>query len=155
MLTQEVITAAQEAWALLARSLMTTGELSWNLTRETQHRAGSVLTITFTIRNTTNAQRCYQIYFGLFELSGPVITTWPWSENFCVQPMDEQSFTVSQQIEYSDCVLQASLYDLETGSMGAALQTILEQPASVVEQFSPAIIMMGVLGAAVPIMLKD
>ena len=137
--------------------MMETGELAWNLTQKTAHRAGSVLSITFTITNPTTVEKQYQIWIGLFDVSGPVITTFPLPDTFTVAANSEQTFTVSVKIDYSNCVLQASLYDIETGEMGAALQTILEQPPGVIEQFSSAItgmMVVGMIGAIIPGMLR-
>jgi len=145
-------------WSLLSRAMMETGELAWNLAQRTAHRAGSVLSITFTITNPTDIEKQYQIWIGLFDLSGPVITTFPLPDTFTVAGDNSQSFTVSVKVDYSNCVLQASLYDIETGRMGAALQTILEQPPSLIEQTAPAItgvMVVGMMGAVLPMVLKD
>jgi len=145
-------------WALLSRAMMETGELAWNLTQRTAHRAGSVLSITFTITNPTSVEKQYQIWIGLFDLSGPVITTFPLPDAFTVAGDSSQSFTVSVKVDYSNCVLQASLYDVETGMMGAALQTVLEQPPSPIEQTAPAVtgmMVVGMMGAVLPMVLRD
>jgi len=128
-----VTVALRNLWTLQSYAAMANGELQWSLTQSTHHDAGAVLDITVKIKNTTDAQRQYQIYFGLFDLSGPVISTWVWPDAFLIPAMSEESFILSQQINYSDCILQASLYDPETGSMGATLQTILEQSSAPIE----------------------
>jgi hypothetical protein len=62
------------------------------------------------------------------------------------------------KIEYSNCILQASLYDIATGEMGAALQATLEPPAGAIEQLTPALTGMmavGLFSAVIPAMLKE
>ena len=145
-------------WALLSRAMMETGELAWSLTQRTAHQSGSVLSITFTITNPTTVEKQYQIWIGLFDVSGSVITTFPLPDTFTIAGESEQTFTVSVKIDYSNCILQASLYDIETGEMVAALQTILDQPPSVIEQMSPVLMgamVVGVIGAFVPKVLKE
>ena len=144
-------------WALLARAMMETGELEWNLAQSTQHRAGSALNVAFTITNPMTLEKQYQIWIGLFDLGGAVITTFALPDTFTVSGESSQSFSISVKVDYSNCILEASLYDVETGGMGAALQTVLEQPASLVEQISPALIgamTVGVVGAFLPKVLK-
>ena len=148
---------ASTVWSLLSRAMMETGELAWNLAQKTAHHAGSALSITFTITNLTTVEKQYQVWIGLFDLSGPVITTFPLPDTFTLAGEASQSFTVSVGIDYSNCVLQASLYDIETGGMGAALQTILEQPPNIVEQISPAlmgVVVVGMMGAFITKVLK-
>jgi len=145
-------------WTLQARAMMGAGELEWNLTEKTPHRAGSLLNITFKITNSTANERQYKIYIGLFDLSGPVITTFPLPDTFTIGANSEQTFAVSTKIDYSNCILQASLYDVMTGEMGAALQTILEQPPNIIEQTSPVLMWMmviGIIGTFMPTVLKD
>ncbi|MBA7689880.1 hypothetical protein ES703_98399 [subsurface metagenome] len=115
-------------WSLLSRAIMKAGELRWNLTSKTSHQAGATLAITFTIRNTTATEREYRVYIGLFDLTGPVITTWPLPDSFVVAGESERSFSVNVKVDYSNCIMQSSLYDIQTGEMGASLQTVLEQP---------------------------
>jgi len=139
---------------------MLTGELEWNLTQSTSHAAGEALNVTFKITNPTANERQYKIYIGLFDLAGPVITTWPLPDTFVVPGESEQSITIGIEIDYSNCIMQASLYDIETGEMGAALQTVLEQPPSPIEQISPAITAvvgiaaLGMIVSIIPGMLK-
>lgn len=126
-------------WTLQSYAMMETGEMGWSLTPVTAHGAGSILNITFEITNPTVAERQYKVYIGLFDLSGPVITTFPLTDTFAVAAGSTQLFTVSIRIDYSNCILQGSLYDIETGRMGASLQTILELPPGVGEQIAPIV----------------
>ena len=148
-------------WTLQSRAMMETGELGWSLPHVTAHHAGSLLNITFEITNPTAAERQYQVYIGLFDLSGPVITTFPLPDTFAVAGGSTQLFTVSIRIDYSNCILQGSLYDIETGRMGATLQTILEQPPSPIEQVSPVITgvtglaLVGMVAGIIPGLLVD
>jgi hypothetical protein len=125
---------------------METGRLEWDLGARTSHSAGSYLSVAFKITNPTAGERSYRLWVGLFDLSGPVITTFPLPDVYIVPANAERTITVSFKIDYSNCMLQASIYDIETGEMGAALQTILEQPPSPIEQVSPAITAVAGLG---------
>ncbi len=139
---------------------MLAGKLGWNLAQRLSHRAGDILQFTATITNTTDTLRQYRVWIGLFTLEGTVITTFPLPDYFNLLPQEEAAFLVSAKIDYSDCIMQASLYDIETGEMGAALQTILEQPPSTIEQVSPifgivgAVLALGIVASFVPKMLK-
>jgi len=137
---------------------MMVGRLGWNLAQRVSHRAGGILQFTVTIENTTGEEREFQVWIGLFTLEGSVITTFPLPDTFTVAAGGTISFNLSVKIDYSNCILQASLYDIETGEMGAALQTILEQPPSPIEQLSPALTGMmavGMIGTIIPGMLRD
>jgi urea transporter len=137
---------------------MMTGKLGWNLVQRVSHRAGEILQFTVSIENTTGEEREFQVWIGLFTLEGPVITTFPLPDTFTVAAGATTSFNLSVKIDYSNCILQASLYGVETGEMGAALQTTLEQPPSVVDQVSPAIVgamVVGMIGAIIPKALAD
>jgi hypothetical protein len=139
---------------------METGSLEWNLGVRTPHSAGSHLSVAFKITNPTAGDRSYRLWIGLFDLSGPVIITFPLPDVYIVPANGERTVAGSIKIDYSNCILQASLYDVETGEMGAALQTVLEQPPSPIEQVSPAITaavglgLVGMLGVAVSRALK-
>ena len=132
-ITQKEWEMAQSLWTLQSHATMATGELSWNLPQRTPHEAGAVMEIAFTIKNKTAAARPYLIYFGLFDLSGPVLMTWVWPAELVVEAGGEETFILTPRIDYSDCILQASLYDPQTGSMGATLQTMLEQTETPIE----------------------
>ena len=137
---------------------MIAGKLGWNLAQRVSHRAGEILQFTVSIENTTGEEREFQVWIGLFTLEGSVITTFPLPDTFTVAAGATTSFNLSVKIDYSNCILQASLYDIETGEMGAALQTTLEQPPSVVDQVSPAIVgamVVGMIGAIIPKALAD
>jgi len=137
---------------------MMVGKLGWNLTQRVSHRAGGILQFTVTIENTTGEEREFQVWLGLFTLEGSVITTFPLPDTFSVSAGAMTSFNLSMKIDYSNCILQASLYDVQTGEMGAALQTILEQPPSIIDQVSPPLMGMavvGMMGAFIPKILKD
>ena len=137
---------------------MMTGRLGWNLAQRVSHRAGEILQLTVTVENTTGEERESQVWIGLFTLEGSVITTFPLPETFTVAAGATTSFNLSVKIDYSNCILQASLYDIETGEMGAALQTILEQPPSIIDQISSPLVgiaVVGMMGALIPKILKD
>jgi hypothetical protein len=137
---------------------MMVGRLGWNLAQRVSHRAGGTLQFTVTIENTTGEEREFRVWIGLFTLEGSVITTFPLPETFAVVAGATTSFNLSVKIDYSNCVLQASLYDVQTGEMGAALQTILEQPPSLIDQVSPPLMGMtvvGMIGAFIPKILED
>jgi len=137
---------------------MMTGRLGWNLAQRVSHRAGEILQLTVTVENTTGEERESQVWIGLFTLEGSVITTFPLPETFTVAVGATTSFNLSVKIDYSNCILQASLYDIETGEMGAALQTILEQPPSIIDQISSPLVgiaVVGMMGALIPKILKD
>jgi hypothetical protein len=137
---------------------MMAGKLGWNLVQRVSHRAGEILQFTVSIENTTEEEREFQVWIGLFSLEGSVITTFPLPDTFTVAAGAATSFNLSVKIDYSNCVLQASLYDVQTGEMGAALQTILEQPPSLIDQVSPPLMGMavvGMMGAFIPKILKD
>ena len=137
---------------------MMTGRLGWNLAQRVSHRAGEILQFTVTVENTTEVERESQVWIGLFTLEGSVITTFPLPETFTVVVGATTSFNLSVKIDYSNCILQASLYDIETGEMGAALQTILEQPPSIIDQISSPLVgiaVVGMMGALIPKILKD
>ena len=137
---------------------MMTGRLGWNLAQRVSHRAGEILQLTVTVENTTGEERESQVWIGLFTLEGSVITTFPLPETFTVAAGATTSFNLSVKIDYSNCILQASLYDIETGEMGAALQTILEQPPSIIDQISSPLVgiaVVGMMGAFIPKILKD
>ena len=137
---------------------MMTGRLGWNLAQRVSHRAGEILQFTVTVENTTEVERESQVWIGLFTLEGSVITTFPLPETFTVAAGATTSFNLSVKIDYSNCILQASLYDIETGEMGAALQTILEQPPSIIDQISSPLVgiaVVGMMGAFIPKILKD
>jgi hypothetical protein len=137
---------------------MMAGKLGWNLAQRVEHRAGEILQFIVSVENTTGEERGFQVWIGLFTLEGSVITTFPLSDTFTVAAGVTTSFNLSVKIDYSNCILQASLYDIETGEMGAALQTTLEQPPSVIDQVSPAItgmMVVGMIGAVIPQILVD
>ena len=137
---------------------MMVGILGWNLAQRVSHSAGEILQFTVSIENTTGEERQFQVWIGLFSLEGSVITTFSLPDTFTVVAGATTSFNLSVKIDYSNCVLQASLYDVATGEMGAALQTTLEQPPSLVDQVSPAIVgamAVGMLGAIIPKALAE
>lgn len=140
---------------------MQVGKLGWNLTGETSHQAGSILQFIISITNYTSVERQFKVWIGLFDqATGAVIETGALPEVFSVAGESEQSFSVSIRIDYSNCIMKANLYDIETGEMSIGLQTILEQPPSLVEQFSPmlgmvgAVLVLGIVGSFIPRMLK-
>lgn len=141
-------------------ALMLTGKLGWNLAQRVSHGAGGILEFTVTITNITEVEREYKVWIGLFTLEGSVITTFPLEQTFTVGAGATVSFKLTAKVDYSDCILQASLYDIATGEMGAALQTILEQPPSPIEQVTPAITSitgiaaMGMIISIIPGMLE-
>ena len=141
-------------------ALMLSGQLGWNLAQRVSHRAEGILQFTVTITNITEVEREYKVWIGLFTLEGSVITTFPLEQIFAVGAGATVSFNLTTKVDYSDCILQASLYDIATGEMGAALQTILEQPPSPIEQVSPmlglvgAVLTLGLVVSFVPKMLK-
>ena len=137
---------------------MMAGKLGWNLVQRVSHRAGEILQFTVSIENTTGEEREFRVWIGLFSLEGSVITTFPLPDTFAVAAGAATSFNLLVKIDYSNCVLQASLYDVQTGEMGAALQTILEQPPSLIDQVSSPLMGMavvGMMGAFIPKILKD
>jgi len=137
---------------------MMTGRLGWDLAQRVSLRAGEVLQLTVTVENTTEVERAFQVWIGLFSLEGSVITTFPLPDTFTVATGATTSFNLSVKIDYSNCILQASLYDIETGEMGAALQTILEEPPSIIDQISSPLVgiaVVGMTGAFIPKILKD
>jgi urea transporter len=137
---------------------MIAGRLGWNLEQRVSHRAGEILQFTVSIENTTGEEREFQVWIGLFTLEGSVITTFPLPDTFTVAAGATTSFNLAVKIDYSNCILQASLYDIETGEMGAALQTTLEQPPSLIDQVSSPLVgvaVVGMMGAFIPKILKD
>jgi hypothetical protein len=128
----------------MIRILMATGSLEWDLPEQVTHRAGSVLTVTFRITNPTAVPRSYQIFMALFDpASGSVIvgTTGPISVNgvdtFEVGAESELTVVAPLKIDYSNALLQAALYDVQSGEMAVGLQTTLVEPPGVGEQIAP------------------
>jgi hypothetical protein len=126
------------------RILMATGSLEWNLPEQVTHRAGSLLTVTFRITNPTPTSRSYQIFMALFDpSSGSVIagTTGPISVNgvdtFEVEAEGELTVVAPLKIDYSNALLQAALYDVQSGEMAVGLQATLVAPPSAGEQIAP------------------
>ena len=128
----------------MVRILMLTGSLEWSLPERVSHRAGSTLTVTFGIINPTPALRSYQIFLALFDpASGSVIAggTGPISvagtDTFEVAAESELTVVAPLRIDYSNVLLQAALYDVQSGEMAVGLQSILEEPLGVGEQIAP------------------
>ena len=128
----------------MIRILMLAGSLEWSLPQRVAHRVGSVLTITFRITNPTAAPRSYQIFMALFDpATGAVIagTTGPISidgvDAFEVAAEGELTLVAPLKIDYSNALLQAALYDVQSGEMAVGLQAYLEPPPGVGEQITP------------------
>ncbi len=128
----------------MVRILMLTGSLEWSLPERVSHRAGSVLTITFRITNPTPSARSYQIFLALFDpATGSVIagSTGPISvdgtDTFEVAAESELTVVAPLRIDYSNALLQAALYDVQSAEMAVGLQTFLEEPPGVGEQILP------------------
>jgi len=137
---------------------MIAGKLGWSLEPKVSHRAGGILQLTVTIENTSGETREFQVWIGLFTLDGSVIATFPLPDTFNGAAGATTSFNLTVKIDYSNCILQASLYDIATGEMGAALQATLEPPAGAIEQLTPALsgmMAVGLFGAVIPAMLKE
>lgn len=146
---------------LMVYATMLAGKLGWNLTQTTSHSPGAVLQFFFSITNNTTTERQFKVWIALFDqTTGAVIEAGPLPETFIVAGESEQSFPVSSKVNYSNCIMQASLYDITTGEMGAALQTILEQPPGTIEQISPifgmvaAVLVLSLVVSFIPKMLK-
>ncbi len=127
----------------MIRILMQTGALEWSLPQRVSHRAGAVLRVIFRITTPTAAPRPYQIYLALFDpATGAVIagTTGPISIDgvnaFEVEGEGEMTLTAHLRIDYSNSLLQAALYDVQSGEMAVGLQSYLEQPPGLPEQIS-------------------
>ena len=131
----------------MVKILMLTGSLEWSLPERVTHQAGAVLTITFRIANPTTAPRSYQIFMALFDPgTGNVIagTTGPISideeDTFEVAGESELTLVALLKIDYSNVLVQAALYDIESGEMAVGLQSTLEQPPAppgIGEQLAP------------------
>jgi len=128
----------------MVRILMLTGSLEWSLPERVSHRAGSVLTVIFKIANPTPSARSYQIFLALFDpASGSVIagTTGPMSidsvNTFEVAAESELTVVAPLRIDYSNALLQAALYDVQSAEMAVGLETVLEEPPGVGEQIAP------------------
>lgn len=100
--------------------------------------------MTFRISNPTAAPRSYQIFMALFDsASGAVIagTTGPISINevdtFEVEAEGELTVVAPLKIDYSNALLQAALYDVQSGEMAVGLPALLEQPLGAGEQIAP------------------
>ena len=130
----------------MIRILMLTGSLEWSLPQRVAHRAGAVLQVTFRITNPTAAPRSYKIYLAMFDpATGAVIagTTGPISidemDTFEVAAGGELTVVAPLKIDYSNALLQAALYDVQSGEMAVGLQSLLEPPPGVGEQIAPII----------------
>ncbi len=128
----------------MIRILMLTGTLEWDLPQRVAHRAGAVLQVTFGITNPTGVSRSYRIYLAMFDpATGAVIagTTGPISidemDTFEVEAEGEMTLVAPLQIDYSNALLQAALYDVQSGEMAVGLQAYLEPPPGVGEQIAP------------------
>lgn len=128
----------------MIKILMLTGSLEWSLPERVAHRAGGVLTITFRVTNPTAAPRSYQIFMALFDpATGNVIagTTGPISvdglDTFEVAAEGELTVVAPLKTDYSNALLQAALYDVQSGEMAVGLQAYLEQPPGAGEQIAP------------------
>jgi hypothetical protein len=126
--------------------LMLTGSLEWSLPERVTHRAGSVLQVTFRITNPTAAPRSYRVFMAVFDpATGSVIagTTGPISiegvDTFEVAGEGELTVVAPLKIDYSNALLQAALYDVQSGEMAVGLQALLEQPPGIGEQILPII----------------
>ena len=120
--------------------LMATGSLEWDLAEQVNHRAGGVLTISFTITNPTAEARTYQIYMALFDpATGSVIagTTGPRTVGeanvFEVAGNSQLALEALLKIDYSNVNAQAALYDVMSGEMAVGLQSFLKQPEEIEE----------------------
>lgn len=123
---------------------MLTGSLEWSLPPQVVHKAGGLLPVTFRLANPANAPRSYQIFLALFDpatgsvmadASGPLAINGV--NTFEVEANSELTLAASLQIDYSDAVLQAALYDTESGEMAVGLQTRLESPAGIGDPVAP------------------
>lgn len=130
--------------------MMLTGSLEWDIGEQVSHRAGDILSINFTITNPTADARSYQIFMALFDpATGSVITgtTGPITIGntnvFEVAGGSELSLEAAFKIDYSNAVIQAALYDIQTGEMAVGLQSVLVEPP---ENGLPAADDMGMTG---------
>ena len=128
----------------MIRILMLTGSLEWSLPQRVTHRAGAVFQVTFRITNPTAAPRSYQIFMAMFDpATGSVITgtTGPISigglDTFEVAAEGELTVVAPLKIDYTNVLLQAALYDVQSVEMAVGLQSYLEQPPGVGEQIAP------------------
>jgi hypothetical protein len=153
---------------MVVKILMTTGSLEWNLPERVTHRAGDVLTITFRITNPTASPRSYQIFMALFDPgTGSVITgtTGPISiegvNTFEVGAEGELTLVAPLKIDYSNALVQAALYDVESGEMAVGLQSVLEEPPGLGEQIAPitgfasGVLVLGLVSGMVTGMMSD
>lgn len=136
----------------VVRILMATGSMEWDLPAVVRYHAGDVLTVGFTIANPTDAARQYSIYLALFDLQGSVIpgTSGPIAldgQQVSVPAGEDLLLRVQLRIDYSNCIMQAALYDVETGEMGTGLQATLEEPPELGEQLAPLLSGLAVLPA--------
>jgi len=128
----------------MIRIMMLTGSLEWSLPQRVTRHAGAVLQVTFGITNPTSASRYYRIYLALFDPgTGAVIagTTGPISidglDTFEVAAEGELTLVAPLEIDYSNALLQAALYDVQSGEMAVGLQAYLEPPPAAGEQIAP------------------
>ena len=128
----------------MIKILMQTGTLEWDLSERVIHHAGGVLQVTLRIANPTAVSRLYQVYMALFDpTTGSVIdgTSGPISvegvNSFEVDRDSEQTVVAPLKIDYSNVLLQAALYDVQSGEMAVGLQALLELPSGVGGQIEP------------------
>ena len=146
----------------VVRILMATGSLEWDLPATVQHPAGGILTVRFRLVNPTNTELRYRIYLALFDLQGALIpgTTGPIEMNgqdISVPAGSERTITLHLRIDYSNCYIQAALYDIENNTMGVGLQATLEQPPGLEEELAPAIsgiTAIAVIGMLLPLVVE-
>ncbi len=129
----------------MIRLLMETGTLEWDLLSRVTHQAGSILPTTFRIANPTGLVRTYRIYLALFDASGAVIdgTTGALDINgedtFEVAAESDLTLLAPLRPDYSNALLQAALYDVQSGEMAVGLQANLVQPPGFAEQIAPVV----------------
>ena len=104
-----------------------------------QFVAVSNLSVTFKIINPSTIERNYLIYLGLFDKSGSAIDTWMLPEEMAVAAGSSRQVPAAMKIDYSNCFLQASLYNVQTGGMSSALQVTLDPPPGLSEQIEPVV----------------
>lgn len=127
----------------VVKILMATGSLEWDLPPTVQHRAGNTLSINFKITNPTADARQYKIYLALFHLGGSVIPGTPGpiivqgQDTFTVTAYGELIISAALPILFSNCQMQAALYDIASDEMGVGLQVTLVEPPSLGEQLAP------------------
>lgn len=128
----------------MTKLLMLTGSLEWSLPEKVTHRAGDVLEVTFHLSNPTSEARSYQVFLALFDAAGGSAipgTTGPitidGADTFEVAAEGERTLAAPLKIDYTNAVMQASLYDVQSGEMALGLQARLEAPAGAINQLSP------------------